>query len=507
MSTPTDLTTDYADVSNPAGEPVAIMERVSTDSTRQDFASQTTDLKTFIRAGSFRVVKVLRFEASAYKGKHEAQLSEIKADVAAGLYRTILAAMSSRYERRGAKAALRFALDLDDAGARVVAVDDAGYGDMSSEMGIIGTVLKAKSNFDYSNDISKNVSRKFREMDARGAWRGMPPAGYQVRGEKWGKYLEPHPVTGPEVTWAFSCLQSTPVISRRFRAVNAAHAIGTRVTPKGRIRPKYDDDYRPLPETADGVGKMLRNEAYATGKWPLPDGEHHHVADALVSPSQRNASLAALTARRTGDNVTSRAIPKDDFSGALRCAWDGGRMYRYFGGNRKRADGSRGPKVRRYACETCQRSVNAEVADRKVNARMAADSFLWVVPVPVDPGAERDRKILGLEDELEILGKTARTEGWSRAERRAREDSVYDQIDKLREFQPDPMWYRADVMTDSQGRSLTRGDQWEAMSPAERRDLLASGTVVFEVKAAPGRMGDVEVDASGEYFGDDQSGE
>lgn len=63
---------DYAHVSNPDGEPIAVWERVSTDMTKQEIAAQTRDLVAFIGAGSYNVVRVFRFEASAFKGKHTA---------------------------------------------------------------------------------------------------------------------------------------------------------------------------------------------------------------------------------------------------------------------------------------------------------------------------------------------------------------------------------------------------------------------------------------------------
>lgn len=134
---------DYAGVSDPSGEPIAVWERVSTDMTRQDIASQTRDLKAFISAGAYRVVRVFRFEASAFHGEHTDQQAEMIADIEASRYRTVVAAMSSRYERRGWQYAMFAALQLHMMGARIVAIDDDSYGDMSSELGGIATMFKA----------------------------------------------------------------------------------------------------------------------------------------------------------------------------------------------------------------------------------------------------------------------------------------------------------------------------------------------------------------------------
>src|SRR5579859_4513776 len=189
MTVMADLGADYADVSRADGEPIAVWERVSTDMTRQEIASQTRDLRQFIGAGRYRVERVFRFEASAYHGEHTGEQAAMLADVQAGRYLTVVSAMSSRYERRGWQHAMFFGLQLHFAGARVVAVDDPSYGDMSNLMGGFQTMMKAQSNHDYSKAISDNVNRTFRLMDDEGAFRGIAPAGYEVQGSERSKRL------------------------------------------------------------------------------------------------------------------------------------------------------------------------------------------------------------------------------------------------------------------------------------------------------------------------------
>jgi DNA invertase Pin-like site-specific DNA recombinase len=467
----------YADVSDPSGEPICVWERVSTDMTRQEIASQTADLRAFIGAGAYCVRRVFRFEASAFHGKHAPQQAEMLADVEAGLYRTVIAAMSSRYERRGVKHALRFALDLDLYGARVVAVDDPNYGDMDSELGIIGTVFKAKSNYDYSKAISDNVARRFRLMDAEGAHRGAIPAGYVATGDKGHKNLQPHPDGSAAVVQAFlDCAtgKSTPKIARTFRGVNTR--CGTR-----------------LPVTPDGVAKMLRNEDYSTG---------HHAEGAackckfapLVSPAQQRLAIAALDGRRTGDNVSSRAITKEDYSGALFCGvcMDLGitsKMYRLYAGARPKA-GTPMPPIRRYKCQTCIRSVKADNADETLNAIMGADIVPWWIPFTTDPNADRDRELADVAAELKALP----SQGLSEDEEDTRRAELRAERKRLQAIEDQDAETFATRKTDAAGRGLTEGTRWtDYLTFGERRDYLTSGVVYASVKAAGDRSGNVVV--------------
>lgn len=476
---------DYADVSNADGESIAVWERVSTDMTRQDIKSQTADLRAFIGAGSYRVERVFRFEASAFHGKHVPEQAEMLADVEAGRYLTVVAAMSSRYERRGVKHALRFALDLDLYGARVIAIDDPSYGDMSSELGIIGTVFKAKSNFEYSKAISDNVNRANRLRDAQGVHRGASISGYVITGAKGAKQLEMHPDAAGIVAQAFAdCTtgKSTPKIARTFKAANERYGLK-------------------LPETPDGVAKMLRMREYSAGR----HGEGHACQcrfTPLVSPAQQDAAVTAMDARTTGDNVSSRAISKDDYSGALWCAACGlGRLYRYYGGGRKRKDGSLTPRARRYQCDNpaCHKSVKADSADAEIARILSSDPEPWWDGKNVDPNAERDMRIREIDAELASL-PVARTPA-DRISRREVEDTLYAERDTLAAIPSRPRQTFTEIRKDASGKGLTRGDQWRMMTPPERRDsLTAEGSEHAFVRTAGDRSGAVVV----EFRPDDQ---
>lgn len=485
-------TDDYADVSSPDGEPVAIWERVSTTMTRQDIASQTRDLRAFIGAGSYRVERVFRFEASAFHGDHAPEQAEMLADVIAGRYKTVVAAMTSRYERRGWQYDMYFALQLHlEYGARVVAIDDPSYGDMSTAMGGISTMLKAKSNHDYSRAISDNVLRKFRLMDSGGFHRGSVLSGYAAQCTTCGEFgcsekshagckrLVRHPVTSELVIQAFTdCATgtSTPKIKRAFKAANERYGL------RGGLR---------LPASDDGVNAMLRRPEYSTG--------HHKPGNAcrctfqpLVSPAQQQAAVSALEGRRTGDNVTSRAISKDDYSGALWCAACGHDkpMYRIYSEQRN------GTRQRRYVCKPsvggCGKSFKADEADATLDAIMSSDVTPWWIPFTEDPNAGRDRALVAVNQELKDLssqGLSEDAEDDRRAELRAERK-------RLQAMPDQPATTFARVKTDDNGKRLTQGDHWQMMTAAERRDALTaagsdfpfaklvSGVVVVELRPA-----------------------
>ena len=487
---------DYAAVSTPDGEPVAIFERVSTDMSRQEIASQTRDLVAHIGANGYRVARVFRIEASAYHGKHDPELRAALADVRAGRYAKVVAATSSRFERRGWKTLLRYMIDLDEAGGRLVAADNPAFGDMATPMGGISALMDGETNFRYSEAVSKNVRRTNRLYDERGAHRGGIFGGYATQcavceryecgegGHKGNKRLVPHPVTAELVVQAFIDAAkdaSTPKIARTFKAANERYGL------RGGLR---------LPATADAVASLLRNPAYGTG--------HHKDGSAcrckfppLVSPAQQEAAVAALKRRRTGGSVSSRVIAKDDYSGALGCpecrltaTKEPARMYRYYAGRRVLKDGTKPDAVRRYKCEHCGKSVRADSADEAVNAAMRADVTPWYVPRVSDPNAERDRAIAEVEAELKALpalGLAEDDEDERRAVLRAKRR-------ELREIPDAEVTTYADVRTDERGRRLTEGDRWEMMTPAERRDVLTGGSVVALVKAKPGRTGAVAVE-------------
>jgi hypothetical protein len=153
-------------------------------------------------------------------------------------------------------------------------------------------------------------------------------------------------------------------------------------------------------------------------------------------------------------------------------------------------DGSPRPRIRRYRCEACGKSVRADDADEAVNAAMRADVMPWWVPRTVDPNAERDRALAEVEAEL----KTLPTLGLDEDDEDARRIVLRAKRRELREIPDAEVTTYADPKRDEHGRRLTEGDRWAQMAMAERRDVLTGGSVTALVKAAAGRTGAVEVE-------------
>lgn len=486
----------YADVSDPNGEPVAVWERVSTDLTRQEIMAQTRDIRAYLKAGSYRVARVFSIEASAYHGKHDPELQAALADVAGGRYTAVIAAMSSRFERRGWKALMRYMLELDEAGGRLVAVDDPKFGDVSTVTGAFGTVMDGDRNHSYSEQISHNVNRANRLRDENNVFRGSIPSGYTAVGPDGAKQLEPRPVASEAVVEAFidaANRKSTTAIARTFKALCEREGLYQDKPVKdengdytGKTRRRYA-----LPVTWQGVQKCLHNPLYSTGRYLVTrhDGSvYTYHGPALVSPAQQRAAITSLQARHTGDNITSRAIAKDDYSGVLRCDACGehGRMYRYYASKR-----------RRYRCESCHATVHGPNTDEALHEKMSAYTAPWYLHRTEDLNAERDRRIANIDAELDTLNRTARDNAWTRQHKRDVEDALFEQRDKLSAMPDREPVSHVDVHMDGD-RALSEGDHWLTMTTAERRDLLTGGSVMVYVKATADRSGNVLVDVERE---------
>jgi len=456
------------------GDLAAVLKRVSTDLTRQEIANQDGDVDRVTAEHDLTVVESFELEASAYKGEHAPTLARILADVQAGRYTVVIAAMTSRFERRGWKVLMRWMLDLDAAGGRLIAADNPNFGDLSTPMGGMMTIMAGDGDHTYSDTISKNVNRANRKTDAEGSFRGSVPAGYMVTGDKRAKRLVPN-VTG--VQTGRRRAYASEVIAT---AIGDA-STGTSTTTLGRR----------LGMTPDAVAKMLRNPVYSTGRYTVHRGDGVTVyfkTTPLVTPDVQAGAIEGLKARRTGDNVSSRSISKEDYSGALWCPYCDHQLYRYFGGGKKGATGRPTPKVRRYACKGraggCGRSVMADAADAEVQRVMHGWDETWwkVTHQPADTtAAELERTRIEL-DEL-----SARR--LPRAEMRAETDRLYDEIERLEALASESRPGRTYV--EDSGKTL--GQLWDGMTPAERREWMLSGEFRLHAKATPDRSGRVEI--------------
>jgi hypothetical protein len=303
-------------------------------------------------------------------------------------------------------------------------------------------------------------------MDDAGSFRGCVPGGYKSIGPKYGKHLVPDSQREAGIRQAFEDATTG----------TGTTALGTQ-----------------LGMSADAVCKLLKNPIYSTGRYQIIRGDGVIVTvrtEPLVKPSVQASAIAALESRRTGDNVTSRAIRKDDFSGALYCPCGAaGRMHRYFGGGKPRKDGSPSPRVRRYRCEDCGKSVRADDADQAVRDLMSSLRGPWMDRWLIsgdDHTAELDRARL----ELDELPKRH----LPRAETMAEMTRLYDEIERLEALPSVPARTVTGFKRDEAGNVLTEADRWQSLDNAERRVWLTRGEFRVTVKPEAGRTGRVHAE-------------
>jgi hypothetical protein len=324
-------------------------------------------------------------------------------------------------------------------------------------------------------------------MDEAGAFRGIAPAGYAIAGAEHAKRLVP------------ATERREVKRTRQDRASDDPKAkieVTVTLPSAADIRQAFDD--APMVSTVklaerlgmspDGVNAMLRNRVYSTGSYPVKrhDGVTViHRCEPLVTHAVQDRALQALERRRTGDNVSSRALAKDDFSGALWCdSCQLATMYRYYGGGRKRADGTPGPKVRRYVCGNCRKSVDAGHADAEVSALMSGRTEPWLKPEWVSSSDDYKGELESVLRELDELTRR----GLDRRAEQAERERLWAEQDRL-----EPL-AEASVAGHWEGKftGKSEGQHWGEMeSTAGRRAWLASGEFRIYVKAAPGRKGNV----------------
>jgi len=227
---------------------------------------------------------------------------------------------------------------------------------------------------------------------------------------------------------------------------------------------------------------MIENPIYSTGRYEVKraDGSTYvHRCEPLVDPDIHKQAIAAIKARRSGDNVSSRSIRKEDFSGALWCAYCAteagpvGRMYRALSGVQNR----------RYRCETCHRTVKADEADKAIHREYASDESWWLRR-RVIPGDDHSAELARLRDEKDNLS----SRGLSRAEERAESDRLWDAIERLEAMPTEPTRTVIERVKDASGRVMSEGDHWMQMDMPERREWIldrATDSHYPLIKAAP----------------------
>jgi DNA invertase Pin-like site-specific DNA recombinase len=434
---------------------VATWERVSSD--EQDTRNQTLTLDSHCAANGYTVRK--RFvlpDTSAFKGRHQWALDEIRADVAAGEYTRVIAVTSSRFERRDTKVGVGFLLDLDKLGGRLETADNPLFGDLTNQGGWHITVAACSADNEYSKKISDNVSRAFRRMDDAGSFRGAVPHGYMVTGEKYAKRLVPDPQHAEDVIEAFTAASS-----------------GTSTVKLGRR----------LGIPADSVARMLRNSTYSTGRYEIhrADGVTvTHRCEPLVSPAVQAAAIRSLDARRTYDKPSSRAISHDDLSGAVYCVCghDIG-MHRHFSGR---------VHQRRYRCRACGKTVHADKTDAAVNDLMSGRTTAWWLDRWLIPGDDHAAEL----DRVRLEYRELSARGLDFDAEDAERDRLRAEIKRLEAMPSRPAETVTGIRRDAAGKALSEADRWASLDYAGRRTWLTSGE--FKVYVSSAGYGKVAVE-------------
>lgn len=411
-------------------------------------------------------------DVSASKGEQQAAQDAAVEAVAAGEFDVLVATESDRLDRRGPKAAYAFLWAIELAGGRVHVANDPAFGsdDLGSE--VLSTVRMAAAR-DEVKLKSRRVREKFDLIDDSGRFRGAVPPGYAVAGEKYARYLVPAPARREVQRKRMVNGEKQTITVTLPSADDVARAISDAATTSSVVLGKR------LGVTPDTVRRMVRSRIYSSGIYRVRRADGviaHHRCEPLVTPAVQSAAVAALETRRTGDSVISRALAKNDFSGALRCPC-GGRMYRFYSGAKKRANGTRDAKDRRYRCAACRKSVAAGAADAAVHELMAARTSPWM-RVRVIPGSDSAadlERVMAEYRELGARGLDFDKEDAERARLRA-------EITRLRETEPVPARTVAEFATGPDGRHLSDGDRWLSLDTSQRRAYLASGEVTVFVR-------------------------
>ena len=485
-----------------AGQPWARLIRVSGSSQDEDSQRADCDRKARDIGLAMPHAREFRLHAvSAYKGtkRHLGMLSDVLAAIERGEISAVVVAHSSRLDRRDPDVAAMYAMQVRVAGGRIFSADEPNFGEPSLTGRII-TLLAQEENYKHSQDLAGHVNRKFRnELDLHGGFRGSVPAGYMVVGEeKYRKRLVPD-VAGIRKRSGKSKAKRVLTAGEITEAFTDA-STGTSTTKLGER----------LGLAPESVAKLLKNQLYSTGIYKVlshrdcPEGAQcrkggprdadsrckivqHHTTP-LVDPDVQARAIAGLEARRNGDNVRSRGQWKDDFSGVLWCGActddegnpvQGGRLYRYFGNGGQRYGGIQ-PRVRRYRCLVCGKSVHADNADAEVDRLMSARTTFWIRHVYV-PGNDHAAELERVRLELAELGA------------RGLDDDAFDaELKRLRDERKRlEALPRIAPTTRAEIADISEGERWQMLDPQERRDWLDSGELYVYAKASGKRDGSV----------------
>lgn len=482
------------------GKVAASLRRVS--SRGQDEDNQEAPIHGYVLSRNMTRGPDYPLKASASKGKHAPVIARIIADAKAGLFQVLVIRAVDRLDRRGALYAWPIIADLMDAGVPVLSVAEPELERIREDPmaeAIIGVKIA------IARQEILQLRRRIRDghdrIDAAGKFRGSPPAGYSVQGPEYARYLEPD----------FAQDEDRPVRRRRIQAADVTQAITDASTGTSTLKLGAR-----LGVTADGMAMIIRNLVYSTGRYEVrsacrtcPACERgdacttprvlvHRCSPLIDKPEVQQLAIASLGIRRKGDNVSSRAIRKQDYSGALFCPVCGGTLYRYNGGSKKRPNGTVSAKVRRYACtaknengKRCSKSVRADDADAAVNELMASRQYPWMRSRLIE-GNDHSAQLRRLEGERDTLG----SRGLPLEKMLAEATRLYAEIEQMKSLPIIPPRTVIEIARREDGTVITEADHWRGLTPGERRAYLlhkarAQDAERVIVTPAPGRTGRV----------------
>jgi site-specific DNA recombinase len=416
--------------------------RVSTAG--QDEAAQEPDVNRWIAEHGYEVAETYRLRASAYKGKHDAMLDRVIADMRSGRITVLVVWQSSRIERRGAYSAFDLARRVREAGGRIEYVRDA-YLNEANEMSDVMLALAATKDRKESQDKSERVTASHDVSRANGALTGKYAFGYSSTGRKHERRM----ITTPA---------GEQYVPEAFERIASGHTLPSVAEWLSKVTGKT---WHPRV-----IASMIRNPCYR-GEWRSRGGRYVHECPALVTGDlwrRANASLDGRPASRRGqrnDLATGAAL----VSGLAYC------------GNPDCTAGERSPMCKSgayYRCtgrgaarKGCGLMVPLDSADALMNEIMSGLRRPELRPV-FHPAEGHQTEIDDITMKLDEL--PARR--LSRADEQAERERLWAEQDRLSELPAKAAWTEFVPVLDEAGRPVTYGTRWAASDRAERRAWL-----------------------------------
>lgn len=286
------------------GEYAGVWLRVSTGG--QDENNQLPEITKWVEDRGYEVAKTYTLHgASASKGKQQAQLDQVIADMAAGLITVLVVWASDRIERRGAFNAFALAEKVRAAGGRIEYVKDS-YLNEVNEMSDVMLALAAtrdKMESKRKSDRSKAVHGRIRQdggVSSRAPW------GYETSGQRYAKTFTP-------------TTEGRRIVPEVYARVIGGESLATVA--------KWLENETSRSWWPTTVGKMIRNATYR-GAVENMEGKVIHRCEPLVDArTWRLAGEALATRPKSGPrNAENRAL----LAGVLKCdRCDDSPMYRH----------------------------------------------------------------------------------------------------------------------------------------------------------------------------------